>query len=329
MTIRRPGNEELERKIQNTFGIALVFLLTAGVAACFSTRSFVQTFHSVSHSHDILVQLEQTLIATLNIETGTRGYVITGDPTFLDPVGPGRIQVKKSLARLRDLLADNALQRQRFERLQPMVDRKIALMSERIELRWEMGFDVAAHSAAQREAKQTMDQIRSIIGEMEATERGMLSQRTAAAQSVAQTSVRIIIFTTVLAIGIVAVSAWQVRRDFTRRCEAEAERDRFFVLSLDLLCIAGHDGNFKRLNPAWENVLGFSTEELMSCPSIDFVHPDDRERTRQAGEQIRSGQPILSFENRYRCRDGSYRWLLWSATPLTEKKLTYAAARDI
>ena len=108
------------------------------------------------------------------------------------------------------------------------------------------------------------------------------------------------------------------------------ERDRFFDLSMDLLCIAGEDGYFKRLNPAWERTLGFSQEELYSKPFIEFVHPDDRARTRDVMEKLSHGHPAINFENRYRCRDGSFRWLTW-ITPAPEHNppILYAAARDI
>ena len=108
------------------------------------------------------------------------------------------------------------------------------------------------------------------------------------------------------------------------------ERDRFFDLSMDLLCIAGADGRFKRLNPAWERALGFSREELCSKPFIEFVHPDDRARTQDVMEKLSRGQPAINFENRYQCRDGSYRWLTW-ITPAPEDypPIFYAAARDI
>jgi len=120
-----------------------------------------------------------------------------------------------------------------------------------------------------------------------------------------------------------------VMLDVTQRKRAEQELDRFFDLSLDMLCITGFDGYFKRLNPAWEKVLGFSREELMARPRFEFIHPDDLEATKAAIAKSRQGAQIVSFENRYRCKDGGYRWLLWTATPSLEEKVTYAAARDI
>lgn len=105
--------------------------------------------------------------------------------------------------------------------------------------------------------------------------------------------------------------------------------DRFFTLSIDMLCIAHFSGYFKALNPAWEATLGFSREELQSKPLFEFVHPDDRERTLEQNRKVRAGGQALAFENRYLCKDGSYRWLLWNATADIEHQLIYSVARDI
>ncbi len=118
-------------------------------------------------------------------------------------------------------------------------------------------------------------------------------------------------------------------RDITELKQTEEERDRFFTLSLDMLCIAGFDGYFKRLNPAFERVLGYPLEEMLARPFLDFVHPDDQEATRAEVASLAAGEDTVRFENRYRAKDGSFRWMLWTATPFVEQRLIYAAARDI
>jgi len=122
-----------------------------------------------------------------------------------------------------------------------------------------------------------------------------------------------------------AVQSWQE----VERREAQEERDRFFTLSLDMLSIAGFDGYFKRLNPAWERTLGFTLNELLAEPYLSFIHPADRERTEAQAQQIGTGADTVTFENRYRCKDGSYRWLSWAATAYPARQLLYSAARDI
>ena len=116
--------------------------------------------------------------------------------------------------------------------------------------------------------------------------------------------------------------------DETRRKIRELE-ERFFDLSIDMLCFLDFSGYFKRLNPAWERALGFTRAELMSKPFIEFVHPDDRAATLNQNRAVRGGGQALGFENRYLCKDGSYRWLLWNAAPDSAQQVIYSVARDI
>ncbi len=110
---------------------------------------------------------------------------------------------------------------------------------------------------------------------------------------------------------------------------AEEERDQFFTLSQDMLCIAEIDGYFKRLNPAWETTLGLSIEELLAEPFINFVHPADRSVTESVIVNVPKQHNLVSFENRYRCKNGTYKWLAWSYTFWPNQSLFYAVARDI
>ncbi len=116
---------------------------------------------------------------------------------------------------------------------------------------------------------------------------------------------------------------------FMERKRAEEELERFFLLSLDLLCLAGFDGYFKRVNPAWEHVLGYTAAELLARPYLEFVHPDDQNVTTSEAQRLGGGGRVVTFENRYRAKDGTYRWLEWNAVPLESEQTIYAAARDI
>ncbi len=117
-------------------------------------------------------------------------------------------------------------------------------------------------------------------------------------------------------------------RDITDRKQAERERDQIFELSSDLLASVSIDGYFKRLNPAWEQTLGYSHTELLAMPFLDLIHPDDRETARREVDRLASGTPTVFFENRYRHRDGSYRWLAWNASTLPNESVFYCTARD-
>ncbi|MGE0084942.1 MAG: PAS domain S-box protein [Desulfococcaceae bacterium] len=109
--------------------------------------------------------------------------------------------------------------------------------------------------------------------------------------------------------------------------EKTEELDSYFSTALDLFCIADTYGYFRRVNPQWETALGYTVKELEGRRFFDFVHPDDLEATLQAVSQLKAQKQILNFTNRYRCKDGTFRWLEWRSFPHGE--IIYAAARDI
>ena len=118
-------------------------------------------------------------------------------------------------------------------------------------------------------------------------------------------------------------------RESRQRSPVSSEADRLFVLSIDMLCIAGFDGYFKKLNPAWSKTLGFSDEELTALPYLDFVHAEDRPATMAEAMKLSQGIDTIHFENRYRCKDGSYKWLAWTAKQSGSEQLIFAIARDM
>ncbi|MCU0631856.1 MAG: PAS domain S-box protein [Methanolinea sp.] len=123
-------------------------------------------------------------------------------------------------------------------------------------------------------------------------------------------------------------------RDITERVAAEndlkektRELDLFFQNAIDLLCIADTGGYFRKLNPEWERTLGYTLDELEGNSFLDFVHPDDHTSTMRAVEQLARGEAIPNFVNRYRAKDGTYRWIEWRSFPHGD--IIYAIARDI
>jgi PAS domain S-box-containing protein len=126
----------------------------------------------------------------------------------------------------------------------------------------------------------------------------------------------------------VALSETEIDDQKIELKEARREIDRFFDMSLDLLSVAGTDGYFKVVNPSFERVLGYTAAELLTRPLIEFVHPDDRQATLDETDKLKQGRSSIAFENRYRCKDGSYRWLEWTARPMAEEGEIYSVARD-
>lgn len=132
--------------------------------------------------------------------------------------------------------------------------------------------------------------------------------------------------------GVAALAVavgWSLAVHFLRLYRERQELDRLAALTPDMLCVVTADGHFKRINPAFSRVLGYSTEVLLATPLTELIHPEDRRPTLERFERLVRGEPVEDIENRYRCRDGSYRLLSWRSNADTEKGLIYGIARDV
>lgn len=122
----------------------------------------------------------------------------------------------------------------------------------------------------------------------------------------------------------------QQRAETTGQPGEQDSFERLFDLSLDMMCVAGLDGRFRKLNRAWERVLGWRREDLLAKPYLEFVHPEDREKTLAVHQLLADGRDNVHFENRYLCQDGSYRWLAWTCPGARPgQEALYSIARDI
>ncbi|MBF0556325.1 MAG: PAS domain S-box protein [Nitrospirae bacterium] len=120
-----------------------------------------------------------------------------------------------------------------------------------------------------------------------------------------------------------------IHTDITQTKKAQEEFNRFFYRSMGLLCICGIDGYFKMLSPSFEKTLGYTVEELQSKPFLEFVHPGDVEASTYAIKQASQGFPLVNFENRYLCKDGTYKHLSWMVLPVPEEGIAYCTAHDV
>ena len=114
-----------------------------------------------------------------------------------------------------------------------------------------------------------------------------------------------------------------------RRRRAMRETERFFALSPEMVILAGFDGYWKRVNPSVEAVLGYTESESLSRPFMEFVHPEDRERSEEEARRVVGGETAFAFENRIVCKDGSHKWIEWTVTPVPEERVMYGVGRDV
>jgi len=118
--------------------------------------------------------------------------------------------------------------------------------------------------------------------------------------------------------------------NITERKRSEQEIERIFNTTGYMICVADMDGYFKRINFSFEQTLGYSSKELLKKPFFEFIHPDDVEKTKAViEEKLSKGVQVIGFENRYRCKDGSYKWLSWTSRPIVEEGIMYAIAYDV
>ena len=318
----------VQQKIQAGFAVALAFLLLTGATAWWSVHEDAEAFRWVEHTERVLDAFQDTQTAVLVTQTEMHGFLISGDETMLPAYASGIAAIQKSFAEAKRLTQDNPRQQRRLAAFALLLQKKISFENEAIRLRRSGDIAGAAQFAAAEPGRQTRHEIRKLLDEGEAEENQIRQQHADAAQAAFHVTTALVGFGSLLALGLVGLASVAVRRDFTKRRQAEAERDRFFDLALDVFGIAKTDGYFKRINPAFATTLGWSAEEILARPFMEFVHPDDRPATLREVEKLAAGQPTLRFENRYHCKDGSWKTLSWRAVAQPDGTI-YCTGRDM
>jgi PAS domain S-box-containing protein len=318
-----------ESRIKKGFaGIAVILALVVALAVA-NSHQVRDASEAAARSQEILRELERILVTMVDAETGMRGYVITGEDPYLEPYEQAVATIDERMAHLKQLL-DGAEVDGQFNQLQKVVAQQIAFRKSVVDkMKAAGGSEPVRRSIRIDEGKSGMDEIRRMIDGLEAKQERALAARREKSQAIDQRTVGMLALFVVITIGLLTGGLMLVKHHLVAREKLEQERNRFFTLSDDLYCISGMDGYFNELNPAAEKILGYTAAELKSKPFIDFVHPDDREATRREAETVAQGGRVAYFENRYRTKDGNYRWLLWSAAPVIEENLIYAVAKDI
>jgi PAS domain S-box-containing protein len=319
----------IEQIVRVPFIVSLVCLLGIGGLGYWSATRSISMYQVVDQTHEALDELEGTWIGLLNAATAAQGYVSSGDEALLKTYQSGVTAVADGPRRLRELTAGNAVQQQNLDALEALLTKKLASLDAAVRERQEHGAAPGHQSMSPGEDEKLMDDIRHLLAALETAERRLLAELSATAKAKARLTTSLLLLGSLLSLVLVGLASGAVQRDYQKRRQAEAERDRFFNLSRDLLCIATFDGHFRTLNPVWEEVLGYARAELLARPFLDFVHPEDRARTEAEAAKLASGGEMGHFENRYRCKDGSYRWFSWSARAALPERLIYATARDV
>ena len=307
------------------FALAIGVFLAMALTIHRTSREIAESARWVLHSHDIIANLDSVLNAVVTQETRQRAYLLSGDLEFLQRYTDSIAMVDELMRALEAGTADNPRQQAPVATLR----RQVAARQDSL---LKMALDRAGRPvelAVLQAGAGVMDDIRASVAAVRAEEERVLAARTADAAAASTRNQQVIVYGTAAGMLLLLGAAGMFVHGSRVRRRSEADRERFFTLSLDLLCIAGLDGRFKRLNPAFTETLGWTGEELLARPFIEFVHPDDVAATHAEVARLARGESTLDFENRYRCKDGSWKWLRWKARAFPSERLLYATARDV
>ena len=334
-----------ERNALIGFSFALLFVILIGVLSLRAVRIQQEQNDLQAHTYKVLDAVSDMRLGLKDIRIARRDAIANGNKLKFEDVAAIFKTIDDSLAVSKNLTRDNPVQQGRLG----LIDAPLGLLKA---------------GPADVARKADIDAMFKLFDEMEKTESELLVFRSAVAKESAEQSVLIVVVGTLATVLLTLTGIFIIRRDnrerkkaadalavqsamlearsqevlaanerlqteLQERKRAEEEREMFFKMSQDSICVAGLDGFFKRVNPAFEKLLGYTAQEIGSKPFMDFVHPEDRAATENEVRKLAAGQPTASFENRYRCKDGSYRWLGWTATPVPATGVLYASARDI
>lgn len=205
------------KRVAAGFATAALILVVIAAVGYRSTHRLIENDDSVSHTQQVRRELTDLLSEIKDAETGQRGFVITGDNSFLDPYHTALGELEKTFADLRNITADNAAQQRRLDSARPLIDEKLTELKTTIDQRRSAGFEATARVVAAGEGKRTMDQIRRIIAEMDDEERSLLDRRRESAESSAELTKTVMLWGSFAGVLFVALVGFFITRSLSQQ----------------------------------------------------------------------------------------------------------------
>jgi len=330
--VAAPLSASTEWKVRVGFGFALICLGVIGIVSYLSVVRLNENAAWVEHTHEVLGSLELLLAAATDSETAERGYVITGDESYLEPYREAGAVIDGRMRQLRQLTADDRAQQQRLDSVVALVTERLAILRAGIELRKDQGFAAAQAEILAGEGKRFHDRIRRLIGQMEDSETSLLKQREQLARRSSTIAKLVIIGGGLLACGLVALALWAIRRDFAGRTRAErALRDARDQLELrvrqrtaelekagetkarlasiiessdDAIASKSLEGIITSWNLGAERLFGYSAQEAVGQPMAMLVPPERASEEPTILARIARGETTDHFETVRVGKDG-------------------------
>lgn len=311
------------------FWVSAIVILVMGLMLFRASVAMKLSSQQVSHTEQVLYTTNEINEHLSRAESDLRGYLLAGDARYLAGSDALLQDLTDDVQSLRTLTLDNPAQQARVQLLEQILAERIALMQKTLALYRAGQVRAARDFATSGVGRAATEKIRALTGEIRLLEQTLLAERQRTEQLRYEQTLRMLILTVLVSLLVLVPGYIGLILQTRARRRIAAQRENFFTLALDMLCIASQDGYFKRLNPAFTQTLGWSEEELLAQPFIHFVHIDDQAATLRAVEQQRlRGEPILTLKNRYRHKDGSWRVFSWRCA-LDPDGFMYATARDV
>jgi|GEM_PF-3982587 len=299
-------------------GIALVSFVGLGMGAYINLRRFQQASDWVSHTQAIQISIRLVLSSLQDIETGQRGYLLTGDSAYLDPYYAALPAIDQQVAVLRQFTADNPRQQERLTTLQPLITQKLAVTAERITLRTRQGPVAIEALAEDQRGRLLMDEIRAVIGEMEREELRLLVERSALKPLIVRQTIAFSLLGTLVGLTSFGMSVWLINEDIRSQKQAEQalrqSEEKFRQIAENVgevfFSYALNTRQLLYVNPAYEVIWGRPMADLYRYPLawLRAIHADDRA---QAIADLRGQQHGQAIHQEYRLHrpDGSLGWV--------------------
>lgn len=315
--MKTPLPRSLTGKLHAAFALAILLLLAVGASSFWTALRFAGDVDRLTHTHLVIERLESLLATLTEVESGARGYVITGETIYLEPYRTALWTIGEEREDLRRLVRDDRSQVWRLDALESLIVERLAVAETLVDRRARGGFEAAAESVRSDEGRRLTERIRSVVQEMEARERALLSARRAAADRSAGLTL------TIIAVGglVALVTGWLavlvIGRDLAARERAEAalqeseQRYRFLVEQAnDIIYRTDPNGRFTFVNPTASRIMKYPAEELIGRRFIELIRPDRR----AAAERFYGRQFVRRLADTYYefpavAKDGTEVWI--------------------
>jgi PAS domain S-box-containing protein len=324
-----PRKKLARSHLQINLVFAIAILLLAGIGVLSYLRIGSTEYYSQLHGQNRQNILDLTELRALfsNAETSQRGFLLTHKESYLQPYHSAIAKWPERLQKLHDAYNLKPERQHLIDTLRKPAADKFAEMAETLRTARVHGNLLALKIVDTDRGAQAMSEIQDILDRLLTGENQDLAHHADELEQSLKINALIIALGSLVGMALLGAAVLTLNRHIRERVRVEKELDRFFSLSIDMLAIADTRGYFIRMNPSFTDVLGYTEEELCAQPCTVFIHPDDIEKTVKEIERQAQGQSVISFENRYRTKDGRYRWLSWKSMPAGS--VTYGTARDI